>query len=337
MKHHPLTPGRSRNRRPRIGLALGSGSARGLAHIGVLHAIAEAGIAVDVVAGSSIGALIGAAFASGRLDALERDFRAIDWKGIGTLLDPVFPWSGFIDGRKIAEFVRAHVSLQSIEQLPIPFCAVATELTSGEEVDIGKGDLINAVRASISVPGIFSPVRWNGRILVDGGLVNPVPVSAAQQLGADFVIAVDLNYNIVAGKTHHGRQSRKRPTKEGLAGTGGKPSSWAAGWIGESLRSSGNPAVNRVRLWLEKERLPGMTEVLLASLHIMQVQITESRLRIEKPDVLIRPPLSSVRLLEFDRAEEMIAIGYRAALDPVREFAELLDRGESTAGQGSVR
>lgn len=314
----------SRSSRPTIGLALGSGSARGLAHIGVIRAIEEADIKIDVVAGTSIGALIGAVYASGHLDTLEGAFRSLDWKRMGSLFDPVFPRSGVIDGRKIAEFVRAHVHVQSIEQLPIPFCAVATDITTGEEVLIRNGDLIEAVRASISVPGIFTPVRHDSSILADGGLVDPVPVSPARALGADMVIAVDLNHGIVKGKAlrRKGHQ-RQTPTKT-LARLGGKNYAWAAARIGEGLQNSHNPAVNWFRAWLDKEPLPSLVEVLLASLYIMQAQITESRLLIERPEVLIRPPLSSVHLLEFDRAEEMITIGYRSALDPIQDFARQL-------------
>jgi NTE family protein len=317
---------KSRQSGPVIGLALGSGSARGLAHIGVIRAIEENGIHVHMVAGTSIGALVGAAYASGRLETLEQDFLNIDWKRIGALLDPVFPRSGLIDGRKIAGFVRSHVSLKPLEQLPIRFCAVATDLSNGQEVLIRDGDVIDAVRASISVPGIFSPVRRRGRILVDGGLANPVPVSAVRALGADIVIAVDLNHDIVAGKRRQ-RSPRSGGTKKGaLARLGGKNYAWAARRIGEGLRASRSPAIKGIREWLEKERLPGMVEVLLGSLHIMQVQVTESRLHVERPDILIRPPLSSVRLLEFDRAEELITIGYRSALGPIRELARQLRR-----------
>ncbi len=311
---------RSRKSGPTIGLALGSGSARGLAHIGVIRAIEETGIRIDMVAGCSIGALIGAAYVSGRLDALERQFRGIDRKGIGTLLDPIFPWSGFIDGRKIVDFVRPYVSPKNIEQLPLPFCAVATDLISGRETVIRDGNLVDAVRASISVPGIFAPVRRDRRILVDGGLVNPVPVSAVRALGADLVIAVDLNYNIVAGKRK--RPSGKAAKNEGPTDRGIQKYPWER--IGESLRSSRNPTVSRILAWLEKERLPGMIDVLLGSLYIMQAQITEIRLLIEQPDILIRPPLGSVRLIEFDRAGEMIAAGHRAALGPIRDLAQRL-------------
>jgi NTE family protein len=317
---------RSHKHRPTIGLVLGSGSARGLAHIGVIRAIEESDIRVDLIAGTSMGALIGAVYASGQLDTLEQAFRNFDWRTIGSLFDPVLPRSGLINGKKIAEFVRAHVPSRSINQLPVPFCAVATDIGTGQEVDIRDGDLIEAVRASISIPGIFTPVRHNSRILVDGGLVNPVPVSAARTLGADVVIAVDLNHEIVTRKALRHRTRGSGVQNNVLARLGGKNYERVAAMIRERLRASKNPAANRVRTLLDKEPLPSMVEVLLASLHIMQVRITESRLHIERPEVLIRPPLGSVHLLEFDRAEEIITIGYRSALSPIRELARRLHR-----------
>ena len=186
--------------RPKIGLALGSGSARGLAHLGVIRAIEDAGIKVDFIAGTSMGALIGAIHAAGKLDELEAAFRTFDWKMTASFFDVVLPKSGLLDGAKVSELVRAHIHADTIEMLAKPFAAVATDIVSGEEVVIRSGDVIEAVRASISVPGIFTPVRSNGRILVDGGLTNPVPVSAVRAMGADIVIAVDLNHEIIAGK-----------------------------------------------------------------------------------------------------------------------------------------
>jgi len=183
-----------------IGLALGSGSARGLAHIGVIQALEEADIKVDVIAGTSIGALIGAVYASDSLDSLESTFQELDWMKIASFFDVVFPRSGLIDGAKVSGLVRTHIHVDRIEALPRRFASLATDIFTGEEVIISSGDVIEAVRASISVPGIFTPVRSNGRILVDGGLVNPVPVSVARSMGADIVIAVDLNHDIVEGK-----------------------------------------------------------------------------------------------------------------------------------------
>jgi len=171
-----VVPGQSR----KVGLALGSGSARGLAHIGVIRAIEAAGIEVDVIAGTSVGALIGAIQAAGQLEELETTFQSFDWKMTASFFDVVLPRSGLRQAKPI-------------EALPTPFACVATDIVNGEEIVIRSGDLIEAVRASVSVPGIFTPVRSNGRILVDGGLTNPVPISVVRAMGAGLVIAVDLN------------------------------------------------------------------------------------------------------------------------------------------------
>ncbi|MCK9200699.1 MAG: patatin-like phospholipase family protein [Gallionella sp.] len=303
--------GGSSGQRQKIGLALGSGSARGLAHLGVIRAIEEAGIEVDFIAGSSMGALIGAIHAAGKLDELEATFKTFDWKTMATFFDVVLPKSGLLDGARVGELVRAHIHADTIEMLPKAFAAVATDIVSGEEVVIRSGDVIEAVRASISVPGIFTPVRSNGHILVDGGLTNPVPVSAVRSMGAEFVIAVDLNHEIVAGKN-------MKP----LLATGkveGAPSLFTQ-WVGDyrlsmkdirqRLLTGDNAASAQFRKWVSPEPLPSIFEVLLASINIMEANITRTRLRLDHPDILLQPPLGNVRFLEFDRAEEIIAIGY---------------------------
>lgn len=288
-------------------MALGAGAARGLAHIGVLRAIQEAHIHVGVVAGSSIGAVIGAAFAAGNLERLAADFLAFDWKRIAQLLDPVFPRAGLIDGKKVANFVRAYAPCATIEDLPIPFRAVATDLTNGEEVTIGAGDLIDAVRASIAVPGLLTPARSNGRILVDGGLVDPVPVSVAREMGADLIIAVDLSHDVLAH-----RLARVEPAANG------KRHADAVTHLLKHLQSTQNPMLTKLREWLEEKPLPGILDVLLASLFITQARITETTLRRDEPDILIQPPLGAVRFMDFDCAEQIIDIGYRSA---VRQLA----------------
>jgi NTE family protein len=295
---------------PKIGLALGSGSARGLAHIGVLRALEEAGIKVNLVAGTSMGALIGAIFASGNLNHLAAQFLDFDWKSIVSLLDPVFPKSGLIDGQKVAGFVRAHIATTRIEDLSIPFCAVATNMMTGREVAIRAGDLIEAVHASIAVPGIFTPVRSNGSILVDGGLVNPVPVSTVRAMGADLVIAVDLNHDIVAS----------RASNSYLPVTG-KASNVVMASLLRTLQSIESPVLAQFSSWLHKESLPGIFDVLLASINIMQAHITLANLQHEKPEVLIQPPLGAVRFMEFDRAEEIIEIGYRSTVRQLNTFS----------------
>lgn len=307
-----------RSNRPRIGLALGSGSARGLAHLGVIRAIEDAGIKVDCIAGTSMGALIGAIHAADKLDELEAAFLGFDWKKTASFFDVVLPKSGLLDGARVSELVRAHIHAETIETLPIPFAAVATDLVSGEEVVIRSGDVIEAVRASLSVPGIFTPVRSNGRILVDGGLTNPVPASAARAMGADIVIAVDLNHEIIAGKNMKPlRPPRKADSAE--EGVPGIFSRWVGNYrlsmkdIRQKLLAGDNPVSAQFREWVSSEPLPSIFEVLLASINIMETHITETRLRLDRPDVVIQPPLGHIRFLEFDRAEEIIAIGYQHA------------------------
>lgn len=305
-------------RRPKIGLALSSGSARGLAHFGVIRALEEAGIKVDFIAGTSVGALIGAVYASGRIDSMESTFQEFDRKRTVSFFDVVFPKSGLIDGAKVSELVRAHINSELIESLPIPFCAVATDLLTGEEVVIRQGDIIEAVRASISVPGIFTPVRSNGRLLVDGGLVNPVPVSAVRNMGAECVIAVDLNHQIVTGKNLRPLLNIGKANSEG-DNTASMFSQWVSDCrlamkdIKLKLLAGDDPVSAQFRKWISPEPLPSIFEVLLASINIMETSITESRMRIDKPDLIIRPPLGEIRFLEFNRAEEIISIGYESA------------------------
>ncbi|HEY7609483.1 MAG TPA: patatin-like phospholipase family protein [Alphaproteobacteria bacterium] len=307
--------------RPRIGLALGSGSARGFAHIGVLRALDEAGIPICCIAGTSIGALVGAVYASGKLDLLETAVRDLDWKAVASFLDVVFPRSGLIDGKRIAEFVRRHVHTEPIDRLPIPFRAVATDLATGEEIVLGSGDLVEAVRASIAVPGILTPVRWRGRILADGALTNPVPVSVARAMGADVVIAVDLNHGIVAAKNFKPRRaaSRRKTVAAPAARLGGGPYAQAAGWVRRELRTVAD-AIPATRAWFAGDPLPNVFDVLLSAINIMETRITESRLAIDRPDVLVRPDLGGMSLMDFDRAGEAIATGYaamHAALKPL--------------------
>lgn len=295
--------------RPKIGLALGSGSARGLAHLGVVRAIEDAGIEVDFIAGASMGALIGAIYAAGKLDELEATFLAFDWKKTVSFLDVILPKSGLLDGAKVSELVRAHIHADTIETLPRSFAAVTTDIISGEEVVIQSGDVIEAVRASISVPGIFTPVRNNGRILVDGGLTNPVPVSVARAMGADFVIAVDLNHEIIAGKN-------MKPLLTTGNTTGGKFSRWVNEYrlsmneIRQKLFAANDPAAAQLRAWISNEPLPNIFEMLLASINIMENSISKTRMSLDRPDLIIQPPLGNIRFLEFGRAEEIIAIGY---------------------------
>jgi NTE family protein len=313
-----------------IGLALGSGSARGLAHIGVIQALEEADIKVDVIAGTSIGALIGAVYASDSLDSLESTFQELDWMKIASFFDVVFPRSGLIDGAKVSGLVRTHIHVDRIEALPRRFASLATDIFTGEEVIISSGDVIEAVRASISVPGIFTPVRSNGRILVDGGLVNPVPVSVARSMGADIVIAVDLNHDIVEGKNfkpfaNHVNDEEKKEI--------GIFSHWMDSYrqsiqgLKSRLLSHESPVAAQFMRWVSTEPLPSIFEVLLASINIMETRITQTRLGLDRPDIIIQPPLGQISFLQFDRAEEIIRIGYECAREQLAAFTRADRRG----------
>ncbi|MCK4340419.1 MAG: patatin-like phospholipase family protein [Phycisphaerae bacterium] len=305
----------------KVGLALGSGSARGWSHIGVIRALAEAGIRIHCVAGTSIGAVVGAVFASGKLDAFEEIVIGFDWKQVARFFDVVFPKSGLIDGKKVADFVRGHVRGENIEDLPIPFSAVATDLGTGREVIIQDGDLIEAIRASISVPGIFTPVRREGSILADGGLVNPVPVTVAREMGADFVIAVDLNHDIVATK---GIKPLTANSRDAAPGRGLSRGLGKTSRIVETLDKAVGALELRALLqlgeWTAKEPLPNIFEVLGASINIMESQITATKLKADPPDLLIQPKLGHMRFLEFSRAQEGIAEGYRATNARLHSF-----------------
>jgi NTE family protein len=273
--------------KPRIGLALGSGSARGWAHIGVIRALHEAGIVPDILCGCSIGALVGAAYADGDIDALERWVTRLRWQDVVGLLDPGFS-GGLIKGDKLIGFFERHFVDKGFAALPLPFACVATELATGREVWLKEGSVAAAVRASIALPGLFAPVTWDGRLLVDGGLVNPVPVSLCRALGADIVIAVDLGSALV------GRALRRSAATDERAG----------GALSARLLASLGI--------MREESLPSLLGVLATSIHIMQTRIARSRLAGEPADALIAPRLAHLGLMDFHRATEAIAEGAAA-------------------------
>ena len=184
-----------------VGLVLGSGASRGWAHVGAIEALEEAGIPVDVIAGCSVGSYVGAIYASGGLGSLKEFILRMDWKKMFSYFDVVIPRSGLLDGsKKLRELLSGHTDAETFEDLKIPLKMVATDLESGDKVVMNSGNLFMALRASMSMPGLFAPVEYKGRWLVDGGLVDPVPVSVARAMGADVVIAVDLNSGLISRK-----------------------------------------------------------------------------------------------------------------------------------------
>lgn len=309
---------------PKVGLALGSGSARGGAHFGVIRAIKEAGIQVDYVAGTSVGALVGAAYAAGTIDKLERFIQELEWRQMVTFLDVAFPSSGLIDGRKVTRFIDEFLGEQSFDDLSCPLSVIATDLNGGFEVVIQGGDLAKAVRASISIPGIFRPVKRDEAILVDGGLVNPVPVTAVRAMGADVVIAVDLSRELVPSE-ETGVASRTEDAEP--------EESERISFVPEGLRNATRPLIeklaaleasglSRIKSLRQKESVPNIAEVLLMSLAVMENQVKEMQFRADPPDVLIRPRVGHVSFLEFHRAKELIDLGYEEARSTLARWLE---------------
>lgn len=282
--------------KPKLGLVLGSGSARGWAHIGVIRALADAGCVPDIVAGCSIGAFVGAAYADGDLDKLEPWVRGLAWKEVLSLLDVSFS-GGLIKGEKLLGFFQRHFVDRDFASLNLPFACVATDLASGREIWLREGSVASAVRASIAVPGLFTPVVCNDRLLVDGGLVNPVPVSLCRAMGADIVIAVDLGSDRVGGSLRHSSGSAAPSASDGSE----------PGWAARLRKGFSRPRQSNGEL------LPSMAGVLSTSIHIMQMHIARSRLAGEPADVLLAPRLGHLALMDYHRGAEAIEEG-RAAV-----------------------
>jgi len=297
----------------RIGIALGSGSARGWAHIGVLRALAEMGIHPGVVAGSSIGALVGAAYASDQLDTLENWVSSLTWKDMLAYLDLSLLDGGFIRGEKLIEVARQYVGELEIQSLPVLFSVVATELDTGREIWLREGALLDSIRASIALPGLFSPSRLNGQWLVDGGLVDPVPVSLCRAMGAEVIIAVNLNGDIV-GK-HNKRKNSDEYHRDKKAGEDADV--WAMISNQITSRFSEQKEAFLSQLLGESKDALGLFDVMASSINIMQDRITRSRMAGDPPEVMLNPRLSSLGLMEFDQAAVAITEG-RACVERMR-------------------
>lgn len=299
--------------RARIGLALGSGAARGWAHIGVIAELAEIGIVPDIICGTSIGALVGAAYVTGKLEALRQWAEAATWREIVGLLDVHLSGGGLIDGKLVVELLDRLGIAGRIESQAKPFAAIATDLRTGREVWLQSGPIQDAVRASIALPGIFSPAAQDGDWLVDGGLTNPVPVSVCRALGAEVIIAVNLNGELLG----------RRLVDEAPAATSRDPGEFLRRIAGQLPASLGEQAADIAsRLMARGPAAPGYFDVLTNSINIMQDQITRARLAGEPPHVMLMPRLREIGLMEFNRAKDAIAEG-RAS---VRQAQALLLR-----------
>ncbi len=354
MKQVPLPP----KRRPVVGIALGAGVARGWTHIGVLRTLRKAGIEPDIISGTSIGALVGGCEAAGKLDVLEEFARSLTRRRMLSLLDFRFRSSGLIGDAKLREIMHTHLADLNIEDMERRFVGVATELTTGHELWLHEGGLIDSIRASYALPGVFSPVSVDGRWLIDGALVNPVPVSVARALGAHVVIAVNLNNDPFdpSGRARHvGRQPEpyyrspeearsddqlleeleeeleEEERAKGLRRNGeGEPDSMSEriydmlfGW---SRKNNEEMELMKKVVGRESPREPGIASVMLASLNIVTDRVGRMRMASDPPDVMIAPRVAHLSLLDFDHADELIARGEQAAeeaLPLIRESIEM--------------
>src|SRR3954464_4477804 len=312
-------------RRPVIGLALGGGAARGFAHIGIIRTLVAHGIVPNVVVGTSIGSVVGGAYASGHLDAVEDWARSLQPRSVLSYLDIRLNGSGLIGGAKLAAEIEASVGHNLIEDLPVKFATVATEVRTGHEIWLTHGPMVDAMRASYALPGIFSPVRVGDRWLVDGALVNPVPVSAARALGAEIVIAANLSSDVFTHSTtiySHGQPVH----------------------VPETVIAPSPPKRRFGRLFSPERTMkreffggpgrPGISSVMADAFNIMQDRITRARLAGDPPDLLITPRVGQIGWFDFHRAADLIAHGARAAeraIESIQEAIQILAPGSNVA------
>lgn len=288
---------------PRIGLALGSGSARGWAHIGVIDALAEAGIEPEIVCGTSIGSLVGAVYVAGHLADLRRWAEKATWREIIALMDIRLSGGGVIDGNEVTTWLKELGVDGPIEGYSRRYAAIATDLATGREVWFERGPILDAVRASIALPGILSPAKVDNKWLVDGGLSNPVPVSVCRALGADVIIAVNLNGDLL------GRRFSGEPPPDAIL-PAHLPNELVESVLSKLppvLREQGAQVVQR--LLPQRPSSPGYFQVLANSINIMQDYVTRARLAGEPPHVMLAPRLRDIGLMEYNRAAEAISEG----------------------------
>lgn len=295
---------------PRIGLALGGGAARGWAHIGVIRGLEAQGIRPDLIAGTSVGAIVGAMACNGHFDDFEAWVRKLTRRDVLAHMDFALGNGGFIQGERLLERFRETFGLKTFKELQQPLGVVATSLYTGQERWLRDGDVVTAIRASMALPGMFTPVHHEGEWLVDGGLVNPVPVSLCHAMGADFVIAVNLSDGLI------GRHFIEREHRSAVADPveRGDAKSWIER-LSMGFKEGFKDGADLLQRQFERgdhETTPGVFDVIASSVTIMQDRITRSRMAGDPPDVLIAPQLAHIGLLELYRASDAIEEGYQA-------------------------
>jgi len=298
------------NGQPGVAIALGGGLARGFAHIGVLRTLNRHGIYPSIIAGTSIGAVIGAAYLTGKMDALEKWALSLNRLKILSYLDFRVRSAGLIGGKKLEAILSANFKDMEIKDLPHPFVAIAADLVTGHEVWIRKGPLIEAITASFALPGVFPPVERNHRFLVDGALVNPCPISPCQALGARLTIAVDLHADLI-GKAAKPGQAYQTVAGFDVFNDKDVPP--------EKQKKFKSSTFTR-RLFRREDNNPSLFGVMVSALGIIQDRLTRSRLAGEPPDVHIKPYIGHIGMLEFEKARELITLGEDAAERAIPEI-----------------
>ncbi len=316
-----------------IGIAFGGGAARGWAHIGVLQALQEAGIRPSIVAGTSIGAVVGGCYVANRIDHLREFALGLTRRKVFGYFDLNLNGSGLINGQKLNDVLRKGLGETRIEDLDLPFTAVATEIGTGHEVWLSRGSVVDAIRASYAIPGVFRPVRLDGRWLFDGALVNPIPVTVCRALGAQYVIAVNLNADLFGLGTvladvsaSSGCDADADDFPDPLASQA-DTLSFANGWGATKLLQ--RQVFGRRRNDIDSA--PSISTVMVDAFNIVHDRIARSRLAGDPPDLMISPRLSGIGLFDFHRADELIEHGYHAGQRILREIQEDLERAPTTA------
>ena len=311
------TPAGGRARPAKIGVVLGAGAARGWAHIGALRELNAQGIRPEVIVGSSIGSLVGGCYAAGKLDMLETFARSLTRRRVFGLIDFSFAGGGLIGGERLRAKLEAELGGIRIEDLPVRFAGVATEIGGGHEIWLQRGALVEAIRASYALPGVFEPVRIEGRWMFDGAIVNPVPVSVARALGAERVIALNISSDSVGRGTAiqdpFGRLEPPPVLDEPANDGSGVIARW---WRGAPSRSP-----------TEVDAAPpGLMSVMVNAFDILQDRIMRSRLAGDPPDALVQLKVGKIGMFEFHRADELIALGRDAVRKAAAEIAEHIEQ-----------
>lgn len=286
----------------KLGLALGGGAALGWSHIGIIQVLEENGIKPDIVTGTSIGSVIGACYVAGEMEALERIARGMNWRRMIRLADIQVGKNGLLGGEPVVDLLRQYLAERRIEDLDRPFAAVACDLVSGDQVTFDRGDIVDALRASIAIPGVFTPVQSGKRLLVDGGLLNTVPISTCRILGADFVIGVNIVGDFEGQAAAAGllRPSDGKPSQKDTAETAGVKTAFA------NLRQSA------AKFFRRETKEPGFLGVALTSGALVLREIARGHAVTSPADIYIEPKVGHITQIEFDKADELIALGREA-------------------------